>query len=226
MRKKIFSVVVSVLSIFGVLYFISSKAVIKETVCESQFGSCSEAISDLVDGYKGESYFSAKKVLAQELSVSSRIDNYEIRFNVPDKLVVEVVEKKPEVALKFGEGKYFLFDKEGNMVAEASETQLPLLTVESTPNDSAIAFAVKIFRDLFKYYDVREGKLAEFGLTASIRGIDMTFPLSGDVDVLLGSAEVALLQLPKLSENLTISAKTINSYAVDLRYKNPVISQK
>ena len=226
MKKKITLLLVSIFSFFGIFYLVSNKVRVEAVACESQFGICSQGVSDLVLKYRGESYFAAKKALSEELSENSRVEQYQIRFGLPDELLVEVVEKKPEVALQFGENKFFIFDKEGNVVGEVAETQLPRAVVVGVPTDNGVVFAVKLFRELFKYYNVETGTLDEFGLTASIRGTNVHFPLSGDVDVLLGSAEVALLQLPKLADNSTISANTVNSYAVDLRYKNPVISKK
>lgn len=221
MKKKVYTFLTLIL-IFVILFFLSQKIKVVAAKCESQFGPCSDEVSTIVNGEVGNSFFTAKRDLGKALSDSSRVENYIIRFNLPDTLLVEVVEKKAEAALKFAEDRYFLFDSEGNVVAETTETALPTLEVIDVPSDPSVQFAIKLFLDLFKYYDVTSGKIDKFSLTTNIRGADVIFPITGDVDLIFGSLEVSLLQLNRVRENSTISEAGILT-TIDLRYKNPVI---
>jgi len=226
MRRRAAFFVISAFLFFGLLLFLTNQIRVLEAECISQFGACNPELSKVVERYKDESYFYSKRALSSELSNSTRVDYYHIKFSFPGKMIAELIEKKPEVALKFGDKNFYTFDKEANVVAVVEETQLPVATVTFLPSDKSTRFAALLFSDLFKYYQVHEATVTEFGLTVEIRGAEITFPLSGDIDVLLGSMEVALLQLPKLSENSTIIKEAGKIYTIDLRYKNPVIASR
>lgn len=221
MKKKVYLLIL--IFVFIAAGFLMTRRVkVASAECESQFGPCSEEVRNIVSDEIGDSFFSAKKDLGKRLSESSRVEKYNIRFDLPESLVVEVVEKKPEVAFKFAEDRYFLFDISGNSLGEVSQTALPLIEVRDVPSDADISYAAKLFTELFKYYDVSSGILDKFGLTVKVRNVDIVFPLEGDVDVLFGAMEVVLLQLNRSRENPTIDSAG-NFTTIDLRYKNPVI---
>lgn len=221
MKKNIY-ILVLILVLIAAGFVVTRRVKVVNAKCESQFGPCSEEVKNIVSEEVGDSFFSAKKDLGRRLSESSRVEKYNIRFDLPESLVVEVVEKKPEVALKFAEDRYFLFDESGNSLGEVQKTALPLIEVRDVPSDADISNVVKLFIELFKYYDVSTGTLDKFGLTVKVRNVDVIFPLEGEIDVLFGAMEVVLLQLNRSRENPTIDSAG-NLTTIDLRYKNPVI---
>lgn len=221
-KRLLYAIIIS----FVILLFltISKKIVVASTSCESQFGPCSEEIEDIIDRSIGQSYIDAKGSLGKALSESSRIEKYAVKFKVPSIVVVRVVEKKAEIALKFADHRYLTVDRKGNLIAEVDSTQLPTIEVTDTPNDHQIAYASDMFWNLFSYYGVTYAKLDKYSLRASVRGAGVIFPLEGDLDIIFGSLEVLLLQLNRVNENPTINS--VGKYSIiDLRYKNPVISK-
>lgn len=223
MNKRLFYVAL-MSTVIVIFWALSKKIVVVSANCQSQYGPCSEEVKNMVEERIDESYIDAKGSLGKALSESSRIERYHIRFQIPSEMLVEVVEKKAEIALKFTEERYFTFDRKGNLVAETGSTQLPTVDVLEAPSDSTIKYAVEMFWNLFKYYDVSYAKLDKYSLKANVRGAEVIFPLEGDLDILFGSLEVLLLQLNRTNENPTINSAGKYSI-IDLRYKNPVISK-
>ncbi|OGM33254.1 hypothetical protein A2803_00185 [Candidatus Woesebacteria bacterium RIFCSPHIGHO2_01_FULL_44_21] len=225
MKKKIF-LLIPIFILVGVIVYGFRQIRVADVTCTTQNGMCPSEIQSMVDASKGKSYFDAKNELASTLAESMRIARYTIRFNLPSTLAVEITERKPEIAAKFGENTYFLFDKDGVSLGEVSSTELPIITVFSVPRGERVNFAVRLARDLVKYYSAGELKMDKYGLYAKVKnGVEVVFPLEGDLDVLLGSLEVTLSQLNRGREDSTIGLTAGKIHKVDLRYKNPVISQ-
>lgn len=223
MKKKLYVLVVSI-SFIGLFLFLSQKIVVKAVECSNQFGPCSQEVQDMANAKINESYFSSKKSLGKALSESTRIDNYSIRFRLPSTLIVDIVEKKAEVALKFSEEQFLLFDRKGNLVGKTTNTELPKIEVFEVPSEDGLKFSVELFLSLFKYYDVSSAELTKFSIASNVKGVRVIFPLEGDIDILLGAMEVSLLQLNQAHENSTINSAG-NYNLIDLRYKNPVIAK-
>lgn len=224
MKKLIFVLILFV----GLGAFITAlrQVRVKEIRCLSGSSACSSEVSKTVEEFRDKSYFEARKTLSKKLSENKRLANFKINFNLPDVLVVEVVERTPEIAAKFGENSYFLFDKKGVSLGEVSETSLPIIIVYEVPAKEKFGFAVRLAREVLKYYMGRDIRLDRHGIYATVQnGVEVVLPLEGDIDVLLGSLEVTLSQLNEDGKNPTISLESGKTYKVDLRYKNPVISQ-
>lgn len=225
MKKRIFIVLLLLAVTTGAFFFVSQKIKISYVECKNEADDCSPEVNAVVNPFIGKSYFSAKRDLSRVLSQNTGLTYFRVSFSLPSTLKVEVVEKKPEIALKFSENRFFLFDKKGGLVRETESTNLPVIEVRETPNASAVHFSVVLFHDLLEYYNAKNATLNKYGLTATVNGdVEATFPLAGDMDVLLGTLEVVLLQLNELRETPTIMGNhTGKTYAVDLRYKNPVV---
>jgi len=214
MRRKVFLFVVAATLVFLAFYFLSRKIVIAAVTCANKEGSCSGEIENMLQAQIGRNYFDAKRELEKNLRESSKVKSFNLRFIFPSALNLEVVEKEAVIAMVFAPERIFLFDEESNVVGEVRETQLPTLKVVESASDRSITFAAGLFKDLNKYYKITSGELTRFGLKANISGAEVTFPLEGDIDIILGSLEVVILRF-----------STGKSYTVDLRYKNPVIKE-
>ncbi len=214
------------LSLFGLsfIYFLRRVKVVN-ILCTSQFGDCPAEIDDFLEDFKGQSYFDSKRALSSAFSQNPRIAYYRIRFNLPDVMAVEITERNPELAAKFGENNFFIFDKEGVSLGQVKESSLSTVTVYELPREKLFRFAIVLAREIFKYYGATNVAVDKHGLYAQVKNVEVVFPLEGDIDVLLGSLEVSLLQLNERSKNSTIILAAGKNYKVDLRYKNPVVSQ-
>jgi len=191
--------------------------------CFNKSGYCSKETENTAEKYIGKSYFDARNLLSKELSESTRVKTYRISFNFPDILSLEVDERKPEIAAKFAENKYYVFDKEGMSLGTVFDTQLPVVLVYEVPYKEQFSFGIKLANELVKYYGAGNLSVDKAGLYVKISSFDFAFPLYGDIDVILGSLEVVLSQLNDGFQNSTIMS-TGKNHKVDLRYKNPVIS--
>lgn len=225
MKKSILFSFLLCIFVVSVFYFLINNVKAEEITCTSQLGSCSSEINEIAKSYENTSYFHAKKEIAKQMGASSRIEKYIVRFSYPNGLRIVVEEKKPEVAFKFAEDKYYLFDTEGNFVGESSDSGLPVVVVRELPENSKIKQAAKLYWNLSRYYGVEQAVLERFGLMASVRGVQVVFPLDVDIDLLFGAMEVSLLQLNRVHENSTMSLDTGKYNSIDLRYKNPVIAK-
>jgi cell division septal protein FtsQ len=215
--KKFLAVLIIIF--LGLLGFGVTKIRILEISCQSQYGPCSERIAGLVDSYKGGKWYSVKKGLDEGLVGDGQVEEFSVRYKIPNKLEVNLIESKAEVALiNEGGEKYVLVSRSGAVLGEAEVTQLPKILIkdEGVGDDERI-FAVKILDELFVWKGVKSGVISDGGLQVDLNnGVKTIFPLNGDVDVLLGSANLVLLWLNSQAQDTRISL-------VDLRYKNPVI---
>lgn len=224
MKKGLYFVAAGVA--FGVFVFGLQQVLIRKVVCVNQVGQCSAEVLGVIEEFKGKSYSEARNALARRFSGNPRLESFKISFNLPDVLVVNTVERVPEIAAKFGENSYFLFDKNGISLGEVAETSLPVIVVYEVPVGEKFSFAMRLSREVMKYYVGRDMRVDKYGLYGKVQnGVEVVLPLEGDVDVLLGALEVILSQLNGKPENPTISLESGKSFKIDLRYKNPVISQ-
>jgi cell division septal protein FtsQ len=213
MKKKATLYVFGVIIAIGLFLFVQKRIKVNEVRCLG----CSSEIASLVDEKKGTSYFEAKRSLSSSFKENRRVNTYKIKYIMPSTLQVELVEKKEELALKFADDRYFLFDQNAVLLGEATETRLPTIQILELPRNDHMVNGLKLFSQLKKHYGVTNAKMDKFGLSVSLREAkEVVFPLEGDIDVVLGSLEVVLLQLNRVTQNHTI--------VVDLRYKNPVVS--
>ena len=97
---------------------------------------------------------------------------------------------------------------------------MPQLTINEEVDSQKLVFAIQVFSELVRIYGARSGELDKNGLYALLKGdFKAIFPLSGDVDVLLGVLEVTLSQLNEDAPQLKITS-------IDYRFKNPVLKLK
>ncbi len=215
MKRKIGAAVLVLVIIILSLVFLSKAFTINSIQCTSE-GSCDGEVVGLLESQKGKNYFAAKKSLGDSLSSHPKVESYEIHFAVPSTLSLSLIQKKEAFGLKFAQNRYLLFDEDASLIGESESTDLPYATVLGVPLDNELVFGVKLMLELVKYYGAENMRVDKNGFYAVLpnRG-EVTFPLSGDVDVVLGSLEAVLSQLNRSPQNHTIT--------IDLRYKNPVV---
>jgi len=185
--------------------------------CRSQYGECREEVRGRLEPYLGSKVWIAKRRMERELAGMSWVKEYSVHYAFADRLIADVVERKAEVALVRERG-YLLVSRDGVELGEVEETQLPALRIED-PNitvDEGV-MAVGLMYELFGWQGVREGKVRDRGLEVMLRPeLKMIFPLSGDIDRALGSANLVLSWLNSGGVGSKISV-------VDLRYRNPIV---
>lgn len=223
MKKKFFTLFCFSLLLCLVVFLAGKFFRISTVECVSE-KPCSQEILKLLDAGKGKNYLQAKKDLGYVLSRQPKIKTYKLKYKLPSMLFVEVAERTGVVALKFAEDRYLVFDRDGSLLGEQAATELPFATVLGLASQKEMLFGVKLLNELATYYGIHEAKIDNHGLYVVLQGKgEISFPLVGDIDVVLGSLEVVLLQLNQTSQNHTIISEAGNDIRIDLRYKNPVV---
>lgn len=210
---------IPVFLLVGLGFAIPHVVKVGDVVCTSQFGPCSNYISEKTGKIKGMSITDAKSQLGKVFQKDAKVVNFTAKFRLPNKLMVWVVERKPVAALQFGNSnKYTLVDKDGKVLGLQTEVSLPVVLIESKTDDRSVSFAANLMDSLFLVYQTKLGHLRADGSLQvdNINGKTVIFPLDGDRDTLIGSLKVILSGL--ITEP---SASRIRQ--IDLRFKNPVI---
>lgn len=215
---KILSIILIIIFIFLIPTTIQKLIKINKIECNSQFGPCDQQFQ--VGDYKF-----AKTQAEKQLNQDPQINDYLIQYQIPNKLRIDIILKKPRYAISNGT-KYFLIDKEGLVIGESNESNLPTL-IKSGINlninekiEKKDKFALDIINGLKYLYSINSGTIINDELkTISNEGLTIRFPLDGDKDVLLGSLRLIFSRLNDTTSGIRIE----DTKEIDLRFKNPVL---
>lgn len=216
MRRSV--VIMLVAGLVAGLSLVVSQLRIGKSTCVSQFGPCSGEVNELVRKQERNLWWRAIKEMKRDLGGNKWVKEFSIRYKALAEMRVRVVERKAEAALAEDNGKYSLWSGDGVVLGEAAETQLPVVIVgdEELGTDEK-AFAAELIHEMFLWKGIRSGEVKERGLKIRIaEDKEMILPLEGDLDVLLGKANLILSWLNSDSAGTRITL-------VDLRYRNPVV---
>lgn len=229
MRKKKRKFPLSSILIFLVVIasiFLVSSIKIERITCSNQYGSCSKEAETFLRSLEGQKLFFVRRSVKTFLKEGLVIVDYTASFKLPNKYVVNIIERKPKYALLFKETfQATLVDDDGYILAFVENTSLPLVKTKFKPGntgekvDSTSLFVLKLMADLNSFYQVKEGELTEDGFKVKLNsGENVIFPLTGDKEILLSSLAITLSKLNSMKDDPTMIINTI-----DLRFKNPVL---
>lgn len=212
-----------ILLILGSIFAVPAFLKVEDVSCLSQYGPCNEVLSEKTSQVEGTPLAKAKARLKEILSKEVLVKNFSVHFSIPNKLEVNVIERKPKHAIRdIGKGKFALVDEEGYIVAIEDQSNLPFVEAGSSGNvgekvGKENLFALNLVSRLFSSYLVKSGKVEEDRFLVEFKeGVTLIFPLEGDSDALISSLGLIL----KKVEGDKIKVKTI-----DFRFKNPVITE-
>ena len=219
-----------ILAVLLPIYYFPKVITINLINCRSQYGPCDSVVSESLDKLIGSKYGNVTEKMQDILGNNLLIEDYSYQFKLPDKLTVNILQRKTQFALKKEDNEnLFLIDKEGIVVDTGSFSNLPTLQLDGNiPNvgekiSDDIAFTLDVFNDLYKLYQINIGNLysnySEFRVPG---GYTVIFPTTGEKEILIGSMLVILNQLNNGEQDSRIeNVKEMKT--IDLRYKNPVI---
>lgn len=216
---KIFSIVLIVLYIYLSPTFIKKMIRITKIEYCDQFNNCTtRSVSS--------KYFYAKKQVEEELKQDAKIKDYLIQYRIPSSLKIETVIKTPKYGLKDSLSNLLLISSDGIAIETSDETELPTLTNKNSSykigdkiadNDF---FALKILERVNKINRIYGSEINNGSLEVKVdNGIQVIFPIEGDIDVLAGSLKLIFSRL----NDETVGTKMVNVHQIDLRFNNPVI---
>ncbi len=200
---------------------------IRNISCTDQYGPCPEAVEAKVKGALDANLAEALGDVSGALKNDVLVSSFTTQFMLPDRLVINMVVRKPAFALKSvnAEG-YALVAKNKVVVAIVPSTNLPTLKIQTNiPNVGEQVgekqfFALNILNGMFYLYQIREGEIEEDSLKVQgPSGMAIIFPLAGDKDALIGAVRIILSRLNEAKEDSKIKNVTL----IDLRFKNPVL---
>lgn len=191
---------------------------INNVSCTNQYGSCGEELQRDLEKIKGKSLKEVKELVAAMMSRNLFVKDYTYKYEIPDKIVVYVIVKKPKFALQNNkDNSLALIDRDGVVLGYGENTTLPVVVFsgESIAIGKSVSakelFSLNLITSMYYYYQVKKGIMTGDGLEVRMRdGVTVKFPLAGDRDVLLGSLKVVLSKIEGIS-------------MIDLRFKNPVL---
>ena len=226
MKKRIILPILSLFLLILLVIFIPRAIKIKKISCESQFGPCSEIITKGIAKNENNNLFLAQKGISAFLKKEVKVSEFTIRYEIPDKLKVYVIEEKAFVALgRQGQEKYALINQSGTITSLESKTLLPTINLNDNSDfefkigqkvPDQVLFTATIAYEVFRQYQTRLTILNSDSIETSIKGTKVLFPREGDIDELLGGMNLILSRLN--NENISFRMGE-----VDLRYKNPVV---
>lgn len=192
---------------------------IEKIECRSQYGKCSEEVNNLLGQLGlGKTYRETKREATQVLGEESMVRDLSVSRELPGGALIDVIEKKAEVAIVVGENEYMLVDREGEELGMVQMTQLPRLYIQAEELDSQEKkLATQILFELFKKEGISYALINDQGLLVKLPDdLGVIFPLRGDIDVLLG-------RLIMVHSWLKANPQEIRITIVDLRYDNAVL---
>lgn len=211
-------VVIVILIIFSFQFIIKVK-----TECEGQYGDCPKEIESGIRNQESRNLYQTKQKVSKYLKNNIQVSDYSTQFKFPNFLKVDILIKKPAYMIKNSEGKSVLVDREGLVLNSGNNIlTIPTLTtsenlkdVGEKINDNQL-FALKLIEGVYEMYQVNTGNMIDNSLTVELSsGIEVIFPIDGDIQVLLGSLR---LVFAKIESNVT------GTYSqIDLRFKSPVL---
>lgn len=220
---KALSILLIIIFVILIPTIIKKLIKIEKIECESQYGKCDEVIANSLQ--LTGNYRDTKKIIEQRLEKDILVNSYLIQYQIPNKLKIDINLKKPRYAI-FNSSKYFLIDKDGLIIEESSETNLPTLNKENVnlvvgeKIKEKDKFALSIINGLTYLYSINSGNIINDELkVTSNEGIIIRFPLEGDKDVLLGSLRLIFSRLNDETKGIRIE----DTKEIDLRFKNPVL---
>ena len=220
---KILSIVLIIIFIFSIPIVIEKIKKIEKIECESQYGKCDEVIANSLQ--LTGNYRDTKKIIEQRLGKDILVNNYLIQYKIPNTIKIDINLKKPKYAI-FNGSKYFLIDKDGLVIEESSETNLPTLNKDNVnlvigeKIGEKDKFALSIINGLAYLYSINSGNIINDELKViSSEGIIIRFPLEGDKDVLLGSLRLIFSRLNDETKGIRIE----DTKEIDLRFKNALL---
>lgn len=220
---KVLSIILIIIFVLFIPLVIQKLIKIKKIECVSQFGNCDESMANKLQ--TTGNLINSKRQIKQILDRDIQVNDYLIQYKIPNTLKVELNLKKAKYAI-FDKQKYFLLTKNGLILNEANETNLPTLIVSSFNykvgeiiSDSQL-FALKLIEKVMWLYSVNLGNFEGGELKITLKeGVLVHFPLEGDVDKLVGSLRLIFSRL----NDGTGGIRMEDIREIDLRFKQPIL---
>ncbi len=228
-RIKFFTVFLAIIFLLASLFVLPHYILVDEIVCKNQDEPCSQFLEEKLKILRGKSLSKARSEIVRLLKNDTLVKDFSLHFQLPNRLNVNVSERRPKFTLKsrFSNKTYFI-SNEGFVLMESTQDFPNIVTiVDNVPSyggkvDEETLFALKITSLLSSQYQVLSSTKEENFLLIELQdGPRVIFPLEGDLDYLLGKFVLIYSQLNK--EDFDFKIKDYKDLEIDLRFENPVL---
>lgn len=225
-KNKAFPFVLVVLVI--IFLFIGYTVKIDNIICKTSEGSCPPVIVNSLKEVSGENYFKTKNKIHKILDSNKIIQNFSIKYNVPNVFIVDVFYKKHDYCIySKKDNKYINIDLGGNIIniSEKNENGCILYDEFKISENMKISesdmFLLKINKKMNLIYTIDESYFESSSKSLVVKVYDhkIYFPDNGDTDYLVGSVALIISRLNDIKQGFKMN----NTGEIDLRYKNPVV---
>lgn len=202
---------------------------ITSVTCVTQYGQCGDSLLGELGLVKGRDLKSSKNYIENILKNDMAINDYLVQYKIPSTLDVEINLKKPKFSIfDLNSNKYYILDKNGLIIDLVDDSSLPVVKVDNLNMEvgqqlnNQNKFALDILNYLTYLYSIDEGIIEnESFKVKNTEGVDIIFPLEGDLEFLIGGLRLIFSRLNDESEGIRMN----DIREIDLRYSNPVLRQ-
>jgi hypothetical protein len=221
-RISFFLGILLVLLFIAVAFLFKIRSVSCTTVDHSR---CPEKIQQLLDSLNGSRLFFSGKKLKTVLLNQPEVQSFSTRTSVLGDIMIELTLREAFVALKpESSSVYTLYTKDGVVVKETPETTLPVVVLKEQLSEKEIPFVATLGWNITGVLPVSDMSVEGGALKVTLRDHRIVYyPLSGDIDLLLGATLATFSQLNLTEGKLIIDRQAVEIHEIDLRFKNPVL---
>lgn len=131
-------------------FFLPKLIKIKTIECKSQYGECGVYFKEKMESLAGGTLPAVESKIKTFLKNEESIGDFSLQFRLPNKILVNLIEKKPKFALKTADKSTFaLIDKNGVVIRIEDSTNLPYIEISETYPPSQKSFLLR--RDFAPY---------------------------------------------------------------------------
>lgn len=159
------------------------------------------------------------------LMMEPEIASYSVRISPLGAASVEITLREGSIAFKpETTNAYTIYTKDGILVKEAQESSLPTVLLKEQIDTASVPFVATLSYELTTILPVSQMTVEGESLKVLLRDNRvLLYPLSGDIDVLLGSTLITFSQLNLTEGKLIIDRQAVVIHEIDFRFKNPVL---
>jgi hypothetical protein len=217
---KILSIILIIIFVLSTPFAVKRLIKIDKIECVNQFGSCTYE-------FQLGNYKYVKDQIEKKLDEDVQVNSYLIQYKIPSTVKLDINIKSPKNAIYVNStNKYYLISEDGLVLSTSDTSSLPVIKIDTGELeigkvvDEKFKFALSILDNLSFLYFVKEGLFDKSSLRfVSQEGVNIIFPVEGEVDLLVGSLRIIFSRLNDETEGIRMN----EIREIDLRYKNPVL---
>lgn len=227
MKKKAL-ILTALITLTASILALLRKVEVSKLECLSQYGKCSDILSQKLSAVKNGDIIFAKRKINAILAKDFQVKSFSIRYQFPTSFTISLIERKPKYALKKkDEDKIFIADSEGIILFLEDTSTFPVLEFDKEDLrigdklDKELLFCLEMLYSIENTFGVSSAEVRSSDFMIELKdGSFLAFPKEGDAKLLLGSATLIISKLRMAPDEFKMDK---HPKVVDLRFKNPIL---